>query len=109
MPKPAKEVFISIELEAHVSSLEISHRHRRWINEMAENLLQNILVGERIKQSQIPGHYIEKYNVSNLYRYAHPEGHRSTYTLVEFSEYGVCPVVLDLMSHKEYERMFGYV
>jgi len=76
---------------------------------MAENLLQNILVGERIKQSQIPRHYIEKYRISNLYRYAHPEGYRSTYTLTEFSEYGVCPVILDIMSHKEYERMFGYV
>ena len=76
---------------------------------MAENLLQNILVGERIKQSQIPRHYIEKYKISNLYRYAHPEGYRSTYTLAEFSEYGVCPVILDIMSHKEYERMFGYV
>ena len=29
--------------------------------------------------------------------------------MIEFSEHGVCPVVLDLMSHKEYERMFGYV
>ena len=109
MPKSAKEVFISLKLEALVSSLEINHKHRRWINEMAENLLQNILVGERIKQSQIPRHYIEKYKISNLYRYAHPEGYRSTYTLAEFSEYGVCPVILDIMSHKEYERMFGYV
>lgn len=109
MPKPTKAVFISIELEAHVSSLEVKHKHRRWINEMAENLLQNILVGERIKQSQIPRHYREKYNVSNLYRYAHPEGHRSTYTLIEFSEHGICPVILDLMPHKEYERIFGYV
>jgi hypothetical protein len=109
VPNPAKEVFISIELEAHVSSLEINHKHRRWINEMAENLLQNILVGERIKQSQISRHYIEKYRISNLYRYAHPEGYRSTYTLTEFSEYGVCPVILGIMSHKEYERMFGYV
>ncbi|OGD46759.1 hypothetical protein A3K69_06810 [Candidatus Bathyarchaeota archaeon RBG_16_57_9] len=109
MPKPAKEVFISVELGAYVSSLEINHKHRRWINEMAENLLQNILVGERIKQSQIPRHYIEKYNVSNLYRYAHSEGYRSTYTLTEFSEYGVCPVILDLISHKEYNRIFRYV
>jgi hypothetical protein len=109
VPKPAKEVFISVELEAHISSLEINHKHRRGINEMVGNLLQNILVGERIKQSQIPRHYIEKYRISNLYRYAHPEGYRSTYTLTEFNEYGVCPVILDIMSHKEYERMFGYV
>ena len=76
---------------------------------MAENLLQNILFGERIKQRRIPEYYIEKYNVSNLYRYAHPEGYRSIYTLTEFSGYGVCPVILDLMSHKEYELRFGYV
>ncbi len=56
-----------------------------------------------------PRYYIKKHKISNLYRYAHPESHQSTYTLVEFSEYGVCPVVLDLMSHKEYERRFGYV
>jgi hypothetical protein len=109
VPRPAKEVFISTELEEHISSLKTSHKHRRWIKQMAESLLQNILVGERIKQNQIPRPYKKKHGVSNLYRYAHPEGYRSTYTLIEFSEHGICPVVLDLMSHKEYERMFGYV
>ena len=77
--------------------------------EMSLSLLDNMYCGEKISRDRIPSHYKNKHQVRNLFRYAYPEGYRSTYTLVEFSEYGVCPVILDLMSHKEYESMFGYV
>ena len=45
---------------------------------------------------------------ANLFRYAHPEGYRSCYRIFYEEEIGVCPHILDLLSHEEYDGIFGY-
>ena len=71
-------------------------------------LLENMFAGNLIVKKKIPAYYIERYGVNNLYRYRHPEGHRSCYTIFNREGIGVCPTILDLISHSEYERRFGY-
>ena len=71
-------------------------------------LRENLFAGDAIRKRLIPASYVERYGVNNLYRYAHPEGYRSCYTLVRIEDVGVCPVILDLLSHQEYDRVFGY-
>jgi len=71
-------------------------------------LKEDMMAGEPIQKKQIASHYLQRYEVYNLYRYRHPEGYRSCYTLHKFKELGVCPVILDIMPHPEYERRFGY-
>jgi hypothetical protein len=70
---------------------------------MEKVLGENMYAGELIRKSQIPKQYIDRYGVNNLYRYSHPEGFRSCYTVVN-----CCPVILDIMSHAEYDKVFGY-
>jgi len=70
---------------------------------MADALKENKFAGDLIKKSQIPNIYLVKFKVTNLYRYSHPEGYRSCYTIVRW-----CPVILDLMSHPEYDKVFKY-
>lgn len=70
---------------------------------MADTLKENKFAGELIKKSQIPQVYVERFNVNNLYRYGHPEGYRSCYTILN-----ECPHILDLMSHPEYDKVFRY-
>lgn len=57
---------------------------------------------------KIPKHYIRRYGVNSLYRYDHPEGFRSCYTLLEYGRLGVCLVILDLRTHPEYDKIFRY-
>jgi hypothetical protein len=38
-----------------------------------------------------------------LYRYNHPEGYRSCYTIVN-----KCPRILDILPHPVYDRIFRY-
>ena len=71
-------------------------------------LRENMYAGDRIRKRQIPSYYIQRHEVNNLYRYQHPEGYRSCYTVLKVEGVGVCPIVLDLMSHREYDRRFGY-
>jgi hypothetical protein len=96
-------VFLSQKLDGLLKSLEASHKFVKWINDMADVLKENKFAGELIKKSQIPKVYIEKFKVFNLYRYDHPEGYRSCYTILN-----ECPHILDLMSHPEYDKVFGY-
>ncbi len=70
---------------------------------MADVLKENKFAGELIRKSQIPERYVRQHGVDNLYRYGHPEGYRSCYTIMD-----KCPHILDLMSHPEYDKVFGY-
>lgn len=103
-----KKVFTSIDLHNYYSSLGKNHKHRKWIKAMREILSENMLIGEKIRKNRMPRDYIRKYNVSNLYRYAHPEGFRSTYTIQLMGEDGFCPIILDFLSHNDYEQVFDY-
>ena len=106
--KPAPQVFVSRELHDLLEDLGPDHRVARWIDEMKDRLLFNMLSGDSIRKRRIPRHYREGFGVNNLFRFEHPEGYRSCYTLVNVEGVGVCPIILDVMSHPEYERVFGY-
>jgi hypothetical protein len=106
--KPSKAVYISRELNNLLDSLDLDHKFNKWIDNMKISLKENMLKGNKIRKSQIPDYYVESYEVNNLFHYRHPEGYRSCYTLHNFDELGVCPVILDIMTHSEYEKRFGY-
>lgn len=106
--RPSPEVHHSSWLEETISALDPDDRRRRWISDMDDTLKENMFAGEQVQKMLIPRHYVERYGINNLYRYQHPEGYRSCYTLVNYPGVGVCPLVLDFLNHPEYERLFGY-
>jgi hypothetical protein len=97
-------VFLSKELDSVIKTLGPNHKFSKWINDMAEVLMENKFAGQLIRKSQIPKVYIQKYGIFNLFRYSLPEGYRSCYTILEDE----CPHILDLLSHPEYDKLFGY-
>lgn len=101
--EPSQAVYFSKELEDFLGQLNAKDKRAKWMSDMKEVLKENKFAGEQIRKSQIPKRYIEKYGVNNLYRYDHPEGYRSCYTIVNR-----CPVVFDVVPHSEYDRIFGY-
>lgn len=104
MPRiPAREVYIIEDLDQKLRELPKTHKYLKWVAAMKTVLKENIFAGDLIRKCNIPAVYLEKYGVNNLYRYEHPEGHRSCYTIVEG-----CVYVIDLMAHPEYDLRFGY-
>jgi len=101
--QPSPKVLLSKELHDLLKNLQPDHKFVKWIEAMAGVLKENKFAGELIRKSQIPRHYVERFKVNNLYRYSHPEGYRSCYTILN-----ECPHILDLMSHPEYDRVFQY-
>ncbi len=71
-------------------------------------LKENMFAGEPIRKDQIPSKYVRKLGLTNLFRYDHPEGYRSLYSLIQKEGIGVCPLILELVSHAEYDKLFGY-
>jgi hypothetical protein len=105
--RPSPAVYRLKELSDFLDALDPRHKFRKWMNDMENVLKGNMLAGDPVPKVQIPRHYRDKFGLNNLYRYEHPEGYRSCYTLLTY-HVGVCPLILDLNSHKEYSRIFGY-
>ena len=101
-------MFLSKELEDFLKELDSNHRFNRWVADMKSVLKENMFAGECIGKKRIPKHYARRYGVNNLYRYDHPEGFRSCYTLVMCEGLGVCPLIIDLKTHTDYDKIFGY-
>jgi len=101
--KPAPKVFLSEDLAKLLRKLGPENKVSKWIDDMKMVLRENVFAGELIRKTQIPKLYVDRYDVNNLYRYSHPEGFRSCYTIVNG-----CPYILDFMSHPEYDKVFGY-
>jgi hypothetical protein len=101
--KPAPQIFISENLAELLRRVGPKNKLSKWIEDMKTVLSENIYSGELIRKSQIPKQYIDRYGVNNLYRYSHPEGVRSCYTILNG-----CPHILDIIPHAEYDKVFGY-
>ena len=107
-PRPCEKVFLSHELADMLDRYDRSHKYWKWINKMGDDILYNREVGQKISKRKFPKSYVDRYGINNLYRYQHPEYYRSCYTLVMEKGIGICARILDLLTHKEYNDLFGY-
>jgi len=84
----------------------------KMVSDMEDVLKENIYQGDRVKKSLTPKHYVEEYDLPPrspiLYVYDHPRYFRSCYTVARYEGKGMCPIILDIMDHKEYNRKFGF-
>ena len=90
-----------------ISSLEEVSYFRRIVDNGLNILKGNMFAGQRIEKSKFPKFYVQKYGINNLYKYNLDRANRLIYTLVA-DESGIVVVVLEILSHKEYEKRFGY-
>jgi hypothetical protein len=98
--RPSPAVFLSMDLKDFLAGLDDEDKRKKWIEDM--------YAGDLIGKKLIPSFYVNRYGVNNLYHYTHPEGFRSCYTIFKENGVGVCPHILDIMSHEEYKKRFGY-
>lgn len=100
---PSSSVFISEELDALLKEAGPQRKFSKWIGSMSDTLKENMYAGQLIQKRLIPDYYVGKYGVNHLFRYSHPEGYRSCNIIENKSTR-----LLDLMSHEEYDKRFGY-
>ena len=78
-----------------------------WINRALDDLEENAFCGIRIQKRLIPKTYLEKYNIDNLWKYDLPRGWRLIYSVANGQIY-ILSIILEWMSHKDYEKRFNY-
>ena len=78
------------------------------IEKAKRDLVENTLrAGIRIKEKLIPKDYVQKYAIKALWKYDLPNAWRLLYTIIG-NEVKIVSVILEWMTHKEYERRFNY-
>ena len=79
----------------------------KWIDRAMDDLEENAFCGVQIQKRLIPKVYIEKYKIDNLWKYDLPKGWRLIYSVAN-GEIKILSIILEWMSHKDYERRFKY-
>lgn len=79
----------------------------KWLERAFKDIEENGFCGIQIPKRLIPKQYIEKYSIHNLWKYNLPNAWRLLYS-IENQELIVVSIVIEWMTHKEYDRVFGY-
>lgn len=110
--KEVKVVFINEKLKSKFEDL-ISDRFEEnqlynFINRAIDDLKVNPFCGIKIKKRLWPKEYVNKYGITNLWKYDLPNSWRLIYT-IEASEITIISILLEWFNHKDYERRFHYL
>jgi Txe/YoeB family toxin of Txe-Axe toxin-antitoxin module len=103
--------FADEKLRQEFESLEKGKHEEKeiygWIAKALDEIKQNAFTGIQVPKRIIPEPYIEKYKITNLWKYDLPRGWRLLYSVGK-EGIEVISIVLEWMDHKEYERRFRY-
>jgi hypothetical protein len=77
------------------------------VDQVKNEMKQDRNLGDYIKKKPWPKKYVKTHEVTNLYRLEIGGNHRLIYTIRGRKEDKVYQL-LDLLTHKEYDRLFGY-
>ena len=79
----------------------------RSIKQKIDFIKANPFYGDNIAKGIIPKEYVAKYNAKNLWRVELTNYWRMLYTIKGDQVEVIC-FVLDIISHKDYDKKFGY-
>ena len=103
----AKEVYDHLKGEAPRSKIERTILNA--ITNKIEIIKSNPHYGDPIAKSLIPKEYINKYEISNLFRVELPNYWRMLYSLMDGeTKIEIIAFVIDLLDHSNYNKKFGY-
>lgn len=95
-----EELQRGVTSSVHQSILRSIERVKGWLKD-------NPFVGDQVKKGQIPNCYIDDFGVGNLWRIDLSNYWRLIYT-IQSEEVAIIDFVLDIIDHKEYDKIFGY-
>lgn len=111
MKLPSKIRFSDEKVQEAFEKLSKSTKDKQkvheWLVRAFEDIKENAFCGIQVPKRLIPKEYVKKYKVNNLWKYNLPNAWRLFYS-VENTEIIVVSIVLEWMSHKDYEKKFKY-
>ena len=111
MKKEISVAFISKKLKEDFESLKEGKFEDKelykYIDRALDDMKQNPSCGTKIPKKIWPKEYVQKYKITNIWKYDLPNAWRLVYT-IETDEIRIMGIVLEWMAHKDYEKRFGY-
>jgi hypothetical protein len=81
---------------------------RRVVDSGLDELKASATAGKKFHRLQWPPYYVRKYRVTNLWKLDLSRGARMIYTVLSERDQRIVVVLEAFLTHKEYERRFGY-
>ena len=78
-----------------------------WLNSAFDAISEDAFCGIQIPKKLIPKKYLKIYGIDNLWKYNLPNAWRLLYSVAR-DEILVIAIVLEWLTHKDYEKRFGY-
>ena len=108
----AKEEFEQLNktVDEEISKGIVKSRNQILLNSIKQKiefLKSNPEYGIHIAKNKIPKEYTLKYEINNLWKVDLSNGRRMIYTL-RGSEIEIIALILDIVEHPEYDKIFGY-
>ena len=79
----------------------------KFIDRAIDDLKANPTCGIKISKNLWPKEYVQKYGITNLWKYNLPDAWRLIYT-IETDEVRIANIIHEWFDHKEYEKRFKY-
>jgi len=106
--KPEKVVFIDENLEKDFNKLDRDDPIKKSLIKAIRDLNEDAFSGRNVKKKLIPKDLIKKYDLNNLWIYNLSNAWRMIYSITPSEEVEIIAVILDWMSHKDYENLFKF-
>lgn len=106
--RKSKVVFVNDNLEKEFLTLEENSDIKKYIKRAIEDIEKNAFSGIQLPKRLIPKIYIQKYGITNLWKYDLPDGWRLVYSVTTPNKIEIISIILEWFNHPDYERRFNY-
>ena len=106
--KPSEVVFAEYKIEKEFVGLAEGDEIKKYIKRAIADIKQNAFCGIPIPKRRFPREYVQKYQITNLWKYDLPDGWRLIYTIKTPSKIQILAVILEWFNHKDHEKKFHY-
>jgi hypothetical protein len=103
---------VRIGPRASSAEAEVQPKQRKKLEWWIARLKQDVFVGDHIPTDRVPPQLATRSGLppplSNAWRFELPLAYRGIYTVQSRPGAGPMALILEILSHKEYDRLFGY-
>jgi len=90
----------------------LTPKQKKKLNWWIARLKLDVFAGDQIPKDRIPARLSERSGLpsrlTNVWRFELPLAYRAVYTVQSAPGAGTRVLILEILSHKEYDRLFGY-
>lgn len=91
---------------------ELQPKQRKKLQWWIARLKQDVFAGDQIPKDRVPIELAARSGLpsplTNAWRFELPLAYRGVYTVQSTPGVGSAVLILEILSHKEYDRLFGY-